>query len=81
MFELINFEKSFFVKFGSGKNTGFIVFVFDAENITILDGINTIDERIPQTTIQNGVKGKINPTKVFLFVVKVLKKTLCPECI
>jgi len=81
MFELINFEKSFFVKFGSGKKTGFIVFVFDAENITILGGINTIGERIPQTTITNGVKGKINPTKVFIFVVKVLKKTLCPECI
>jgi len=81
MFELINFEESFFIKFGNGKNTGFIVFVFDAEKITILDGINTAGERIPQTTTENAVKGKINPTKVFIFIAKVLKKTLCPNCI
>ena len=81
MFELLNFEASHFAQFTSGKNKGYIVFTYDSENITVLSGLNTMLERIPQTTIENGVKGKINPTKVFLFVAKVLKKTLCPECI
>ncbi len=81
MIELINFEASHFAQFTNGKNKGYIVYVFNPENITILGGINTEGKQIQEITIENGVKGKINPTKVFLFIAKVLKKTLCPECI
>jgi len=38
-------------------------------------------KEIDETTIINDIKGKINPTKVILFIVKVLKKVLCPECV
>ena len=81
MIDLINFEKSYFAKIGSGKKTGFVVYTFEASNITVLGGVNTEGKQIQEITIENGVKGKINPTKVFLFIAKVLKKTLCPECI
>jgi len=81
MFEILDFEKCHIVKFGSGKNTGFIVYTFNTSQIRILTGKNTNQEEIPETILDNGVKGKINPTKVFLFVAKVLKRTLCPQCV
>ena len=79
--ELINFEKSHFALFTNGKNTGYITYTFGSSNITVLGGINTEAKQIQEITIENSVRGKINPTKVFLFIAKVLKKTLCPHCL
>lgn len=81
MFEILNFEEIYFCKFGNGKGEGCIYFCFDNSEIRIISGKDTDGKQIPETTIKNEIKGKINPTKVLLFIAKVLKKVLCPSCV
>ena len=81
MIELLEFEEIFFCKFGNGKAKGHVYFAYDDNQIKILSGKNTEGKEIPETTIKNEVKGKINPTKVLLFIAKVLKEALCPSCV
>ena len=66
MFEILDFEKCYRFKFGSGKKTGFVVYSFNPSEIRILTGKNTEGEEIPETVVENKVQGKINPTRVFL---------------
>ena len=81
MFELLNFEEIYFCKFGNGKSEGHIYFSYDDNQIKILSGVDPDGKKISETTIKNEIKGKINPTKVLLFIAKVLKKVLCPSCV
>ncbi len=62
------------------SKTATIFFNYDDINIFVLGGKTTTGEEIKQQKIKNEVKGALNPTKVFFFIAKVLKKTLCPEC-
>ena len=78
---VLNFEEIGFFKFGDGKREGWVYFSFDKSEIRIISGLDTEGKQIPETIIKNEVKGKINPTKVILFIVKVLKKVLCPSCV
>jgi len=82
MFEILDLEdKIYLFRFGNGKTKGFVYFSFDDKQIKVLSGLNTAGKEIDETTIINDIKGKINPTKVILFIVKVLKKVLCPSCV
>lgn len=47
---------------------------------TSIRGVSSSGNPIEATEIDIKVKGKINPTKIFFAVVKLIKKVLCPEC-
>ncbi len=50
--------------------------------ITTVKGKNTKGEEIREVTVAVISKGeKPDPTQVFWFVAKTLKKVLCPECV
>jgi len=80
MIELTNIQNSYYSEYTAGENIGYITFTYSDETITVLGGVNTSGELVPEVEILNEVQGKINPTKVFRWVAKVLKATLCPEC-
>jgi len=73
-------ERVNLVTFQVGEKTGHVSFNYDKENIYILGGLNTEGVEIKEQVVLNEVQGKPNPTKVFKFIVKILKKVLCPEC-
>ena len=85
---IINYEQNYDFK-GCESDTGSIEIVSKGikeqfEKFTI-QGINTSSHRISKT-IDIHVEeiyqdGKINPSKLFAYVAKVLKKTLCPKCL
>ncbi len=55
---------------------------FENDYITTVNGKNTKGEEIREVTVAVITKGKKpDPTQVFWFVAKVLKKVLCPECV
>ena len=55
---------------------------YENDYITTVNGKNTKGEEIREVTVAVIAKGKKpDPTQVFWFVAKVLKKVLCPECV
>jgi hypothetical protein len=53
---------------------------YENDYITTVNGKNTKGEEIREVTVAVITKGKKpDPTQVFWFVAKVLKKVLCPE--
>jgi len=55
---------------------------YENDYITTVNGKNTKGEEIREVTVAVITKGKKpDPTQVFWFVAKVLKKVLCPECV
>ena len=55
---------------------------YKKDYITTVKSKNTKGEQIREVTVAVVSKGgKPDPTQVFWFVAKVLKKVLCPECI
>jgi len=60
-------------------NTGSVTIVLLEENLYSASGINTENLNF-ETEFKIGEEFNINPTKVFKFVAKILKKYLCPEC-
>ena len=55
---------------------------FENDYITTVNGKNTKGEEIREVTVAVITKGKKpDPTQVFWFVAKVLKKVLCAECV
>ena len=55
---------------------------YKKDYITTVNGKNTKGEEIREVTVAVITKGeKPDPTQVFWFVAKVLKKVLCPECV
>lgn len=81
MIEILEIESNVnFVKFNIESKESEISFNYDKHYIYILSGVNTKGEKIKPQKILNEVEGKPNPTKVFKFIAKVLKKVLCPNC-
>lgn len=86
MIEIIKMGKNeCWFKTDTDKNIGFLVWTEPkaqdkCHHITMVKGLSAGGDII-NTNVVFEVEGKVNPSKVFWLVAKVLKKVLCPHCI
>ena len=81
MFQILDLEEIYILKFGNGKSEGYLHFTYTDYHVKIIIGKDTEGNAIPPKEINHKIQGKINPTKVILFIARVLKKVLCPSCL